>query len=301
MDDTEESGFAIIYTRVSTEMQLDGMGIEAQSKECEKWCYRNEMQIRGSFSDQAKSGGFYSAPKYKTYGLINGLTQEEFDKLPEREKKDEINLSKIEGIDHREQLKLALKTAKPGDIFVSFAMSRIARNLEVGLQILNYLKEKKVFIVLVKDNLDSRQKNSFKMIFTMYSIIAETERNMMIDRVKSAMDYKKDMGEFVGAIPFGWRLSDGKQSDLVPDEKEQEIIKLVKEMRKNKNQRGECWGYLKIAKELNKLGHKTKKGAEWGPSQVARIVNDKSVPQRTQGSKKAKEIKQKQKEEEDIE
>jgi DNA invertase Pin-like site-specific DNA recombinase len=294
MEDIQESGNAIIYARVSLEAQVEKTGLEVQINDCKKWAYRNELQVKGIYSDEGKSGKYVQS-KYKNYNLINGMTRDEFEKLPEKEQREEMNLSKIEGIDHRNKLKEALKACKEGDVFLCFSMTRIARNLEIGLQVLNYLKEKRVFVVLVKDNLDSRQK-TFKMQYSMLTIVAEMEHGMITDRVKSAMEYKKESQEFVGAIPFGWRLSDGKQSDLVPDEKEQEIIKLVKEMRKNKNQRGECWGYLKIAKELNKLGHKTKKGAEWGPSQVARIVNDKSVPQRTQGSKKAKENKLKERE-----
>jgi len=299
MDDIEESGFAVIYARVSLEAQVEKMGLDVQAKECERWCFRNELKIRGTYSDEGKSGKYVQS-KYKNYNLINGLTREEFEQLSEKEQREEMNLSKIEGIDHRLKLKEALKTCKTGDVFVCYAMTRIARNLEIGLQILNYLKDKKVFVVLVKDGLDSRQK-TFKMAFSMLSMVAEMEHGMITDRVKSAMEYKKDIGEFVGAIPYGWRLEDGKQSDLVPDEKEQEVISLIKELRNNKDKSGHNWGYLKIAKELNRRGHKTKKGAEWGPSQVARIVKEKNVPVRTNGSKKVKEMKQKQKEMEEKE
>jgi DNA invertase Pin-like site-specific DNA recombinase len=299
MDDIEESGFAVIYARVSLEAQVEKMGLDVQAKECERWCFRNELKIRGTYSDEGKSGKYVQS-KYKNYNLINGLTREEFEQLSEKEQREEMNLSKIEGIDHRLKLKEALKTCKTGDVFVCYAMTRIARNLEIGLQILNYLKDKKVFVVLVKDGLDSRQK-TFKMAFSMLSMVAEMEHGMITDRVKSAMEYKKDIGEFVGAIPYGWRLEDGKQSDLVPDEKEQEVISLIKELRNNKDKSGHNWGYLKIAKELNRRGHKTKKGAEWGPSQVARIVKEKNVPVRTNGSKKMKEMKQKQKEMEEKE
>jgi hypothetical protein len=296
MDDIEESGFAVIYARVSLEAQVEKMGLDVQIKECEKWCFRNELKIRGTFSDEGKSGKFI-ASKNKNYNLINGLTRDEFDKLSEKEQREEVNLSKIDGIDHRPKLKEALKVCKTGDVFVCFAMTRIARNLEIGLDVLNYLRDKQVFVVLVKDGLDSRQK-TFKMAFSMLSMVAEMEHGMITDRVKSAMDYKKDMGEFVGAIPYGWKLEDGKQSDLVPDEKEQEVISLIKELRNHKDETGHPWGYLRISRELNKRGYKTKKGAEWAPTQVARIIKEKSVPQRTKGSSKAKEIKSRQKLEE---
>ena len=298
MEDIEESGFAVIYARVSLEAQVEKMGLDVQIKECEKWSFRNELKVRGVFSDEGKSGK-YIASKNKNYNLINGLTREEFDKLQEKEQREEMNLYKIDGIDHRPKLKEALKSCKAGDVFVCFAMTRIARNLEIGLQVLNYLRDKKVFVVLVKDGLDSRQK-TFKMAFSMLSMVAEMEHGMITDRVQSAMDYKKDIGEFVGGIPYGWKLEDGKQSDLVPDEKEQEVIALIKTLRMNKDETGHPWGYLRISRELNKLGYKTKKGKEWGATQVARIVKDKSVPTRTKGSKKAKELKLRQKEMEEL-
>jgi site-specific DNA recombinase len=292
MDDIEESGFAVIYARVSLEAQVEKMGIDVQIRETEKWCFRNELKIRGTFSDEGKTGKYVQS-KNKNYNLINGLTREEFDKLSEKEQRDEMNLSKIDGIDHRIKLKEALKACKTGDVFVCFAMTRIARNLEIGLQVLNYLRDKKVFVVLVKDGLDSRQK-TFKMAFSMLSMVAEMEHGMITDRVQSAMDYKKDLGEFVGAIPYGWKLKDGKQSDLVPDEKEQEVITLIKQLRTNKDEFGRPWGYLRISRELNQRGLKTKKGADWSTTQVARIIKDKNVPTRTKGSHKAKEVKQRQ-------
>jgi site-specific DNA recombinase len=285
-DNVEETGSAIIYTRVSTEMQLDGMGIEAQTKECEKYCMRNELNVKGIYSDQAKSGGFHQSKPNKN--MINGLTMEQFNLLSEREKKDELRIAEIKGIEHRDQLKNALRTCKTGDVFVSFALSRLARNVEMGFDLLKYLREKKVIIVIVKDGLDSRFKQTFKPTYTMFSIMAEMERDSMIDRVKSSMTLKKELGEFVGNIPYGYMLANGKQSDLVPNPEEQENIKLMKELRNKTDPLGKKMSYSAIAEELNNRQIKTKNGKKWSHTQVIRIVNDKFVPKNTKGSYKAK-------------
>jgi DNA invertase Pin-like site-specific DNA recombinase len=282
----EETGFGVIYTRVSTEMQLDGMGLEAQSKDCTKWCHRNEAKIKGVFSDQGKSGGYHESSK-KNKHLINGLTLEQLNQLSPKEREDEIKISEIKGIEHRDQLKCALRTCKPGDMFVTYALTRLARNVEMAVSLIRYLKEKKVIIIFVKDGLDSRQA-SFKMTSTLLSMMAEMERDSMIDRVKSSMTLKRELGEFVGNIPFGYMLENGKQSDLIENPAEQEIIKLIKTLRDTKDTLGNPASFTSIAEELNKRELKTKNGKKWTHVQVMRIVKDKHIPQRTKGSYKAK-------------
>jgi DNA invertase Pin-like site-specific DNA recombinase len=287
MEDTQESGFAVIYCRVSTNIQRDeGLSIEFQIKECERWAQRNELKIRGIYKDEAKTGTktedkyfYYNDPK------LNPLNPDNYNKgINDLEYKDELKLSKIEGISHRPEFKTALKICKEGDLFICYALSRLARNLDISLKVYSYLKEKRVFLYSVKDSLDSRNRQS-KLHFQMLSMFSELEADLIKDRVKSGMDLKKEKGEFIGKIPYGWMLSDGKQSDLIPNPPEQQVISLMKELKELKDGNGKPMSYTKVAKEINRRGYRTKTGKEWTHVQVQRILTGKCNPKVTKGCK----------------
>lgn len=291
MEDTQESGFAVIYCRVSTNIQRDeGLSIEFQIKECERWAQRNELKVRGIFTDEAKTGTkTEDKPQYYTDPTLNPLNPENYKKgTNDSEYKDEVKLSKIEGISHRPQFKTALKTCNEGDIFICYSLTRLARNLDISLKVYSYLKDKKVFLYAVKDSLDSRNRAS-KLHFQMLSMFSELEADLIKDRVKSGMEMKKEKGEVIGRPSYGWMLSDGKQSDLIPNPKEQEIIQLMKELREIKDSEGKQMKYIHIAKELNKRGLKTKEGKDWTHVQVTRILTGKCTPKTTKGCKQKKE------------
>lgn len=287
MDDIDESNYAIIYCRVSTTMQAEnGMGIDMQLRECEKWCYRNDMKIKAVFSDEAKTGKKVDDSLIKKSQSLKSLDIDPSNyKLGKDDPDyiDDINLSKIEGISHRTEFKESLKLTKKGDMFICYSLTRLARNLEIALQVYTYLTNKKVFLCAVKDNIDMRNKNS-KMQFSMLSIFAELEGDLIRDRVQSSMDLKKERGEFVGAVPYGYKLDGGPGGPIVQDPKEQEVIKLIKELRDIKDIKGKPMNYTYISIELNKRGIKTKNGKDWGYSQISRILNRTGEPARVKGS-----------------
>jgi DNA invertase Pin-like site-specific DNA recombinase len=287
MEDTTESGYAVIYCRVSTSIQRDeGLSIEFQTKECERWAQRNELKIRGIYIDEAKTGTktedkqlYYNDPK------LNPLNPENYNKgVNDLDYKDELKLSKIEGISHRPEFKTALKICKEGDIFICYSLTRLARNLDISLKVYSYLKEKKVFLYSVKDTLDSRNRQS-KLHFQMLSMFSELEADLIKDRVKSGMDLKKERGEVIGAPPYGWMLSEGKQSDLILNPSEQQVIKIMNDLRQIRDSCGQPMSFSKIAKEINKRGYKTKLGKEWTHVQVGRILIGKCNPKVTKGCK----------------
>jgi DNA invertase Pin-like site-specific DNA recombinase len=294
MEDTQESGFAVIYCRVSTSIQRDeGLSIEFQIKECERWAHRNELKVRGIFTDEAKTGTkTEDKPQYFSDQTLNPLNPDNYKKgINDTEYKDEVKLSKIEGISHRPQFKTALKTCNEGDIFICYSLTRLARNLDISLKVYSYLKDKKVFLYAVKDSLDSRNRAS-KLHFQMLSMFSELEADLIKDRVKSGMEMKKEKGEVIGRPSYGWMLADGKQSDLIPNPKEQEVIKLMRDLRETKDQEGKQMKYIHIAKELNKRGLKTKEGKDWTHVQVTRVLQGKCNPKTTKGCKQKKEITQ---------
>jgi len=59
--------------------------------------------------------------------------------------------------------------------------------------------------------------------------LGEMERRQVKYRTKKAMEYKKQKGEVVGSIPYGFAR---KGKDLIPVEKEQEIIRIINRLYK---------------------------------------------------------------------
>jgi hypothetical protein len=70
-----------------------------------------------------------------------------------------------------------------------------------------------------------------------------------------------------GRPPFGWR-AEGKE--LVPDEREQEVIALARHLAQ------EGLSSRKIAARLEEADHRPKVGQKWSSVQVCRLLRERS-------------------------
>jgi DNA invertase Pin-like site-specific DNA recombinase len=101
-----------------------------------------------------------------------------------------------------------------------------------------------------------------RFFLTTIASLAELERGQISERTKIAMKHLKDNAKvFTGPI-FGW---DRQGNDIVPNWREQDIIDY---MRHRHYVQG--WSGNKIAKQLNELKVKGKKGGSWTSSMVLR-------------------------------
>ena len=101
-----------------------------------------------------------------------------------------------------------------------------------------------------------------RFFLTTIASLAELERGQISERTKLAMKHLKDNSKvFTGPI-FGW---DRQGGDIIPNWKEQDIIDY---MRHRHYVQG--WSGNKIAKQLNELKVKGKKGGSWTSSMVLR-------------------------------
>jgi len=101
-----------------------------------------------------------------------------------------------------------------------------------------------------------------RFFLTTIASLAELERGQISERTKIAMKHLKDNAKvFTGPI-FGW---DRQGDNIVPNWKEQDIIDY---MRHRHYVQG--WSGNKIAKQLNELEVKGKKGGSWTSSMVLR-------------------------------
>ncbi len=103
------------------------------------------------------------------------------------------------------------------------------------------------------------------------SMLAELERIRGSQRMKFVYASKRQKGEWVGPVPFGFSLgSDGK---LVPVEVEQPVISKILALR----DQGKA--LRAIAAELNSEGVPSRSGKPWNPMTVSAIIHRAGSPE----------------------
>ena len=95
--------------------------------------------------------------------------------------------------------------------------------------------------------------------------VAQWERDIISERTRDAMAFKRKSGQRVGAIPYGYDLGrDGEM--LVWNQHEQKAIANMERMRR----RG--FSYQRISDRLNTIGVTSKAGRNWYPKTVRSVL-----------------------------
>lgn len=107
---------------------------------------------------------------------------------------------------------------KEGDILITTELSRLARSLMEVLKIINTLIEKKVRVIVIKENFDVYNDNPAGMLMIhIMGAFYQYERSMISMRTKEAIRSKKDAGITVGRTKGSKNKSrklDGKESKI---------------------------------------------------------------------------------------
>lgn len=117
---------------------------------------------------------------------------------------EEIFQEKASGknADERPVLKQLIETAQAGDKVVFTKLDRFARSTKDALDIAEQLREKGVQMVIL--NFGGDTINLFgpsgKLIFTMFSAIAEFEREIMLERQRAGIERAKQAGKYKGRV-----------------------------------------------------------------------------------------------------
>lgn len=160
------------------------------------------------------------------------------------------------------------------DFILVDSFDRISREMDHFGWILSQLKE----IMKSKARLHSCTEDNdyeddhYKLFVIMLKTFGATEERIrIVERMQNARINKKKKGGFIGGMPpFGYRavMASGK---LFVNEPEVPVVKKVFELREKK------MSMEKVAIELNRLGYKTRKGMEFKPMTVQRIVKHKDL------------------------
>jgi site-specific DNA recombinase len=129
---------------------------------------------------------------------------------------------------------------------VVYSLSRLSRSTRDTLAIADELDAAGCDLVILRERVDTTTPSG-RMVFRMLAAINEFEREQLAERTSHAMQHMRAQGLRVGSIPHGYALADDG-AHLVPDDAEQEVVRLVKELR------GQGWTLQAISDELARRG-----------------------------------------------
>ncbi len=184
-----EGAKVYIYTRVSTDKQVDGYSLDAQKDEIIRYVQYKNMHISHEYTDEGKSGkSIQGRPGFQSM-------------------MDDI-------VENRDGIAFV----------VCFKLSRFGRNTADILNSLKLMKRYGVHLICVKENIDSSL-DSGKMMISILGAMAEIERDNINVQTMAGRREKARQGGWNGAkAPYGYKLEDGK---LVISPVEAEHIRVI--------------------------------------------------------------------------
>lgn len=218
---------AIGYIRVSTERQVqDGCSLDAQRVKLEAYCQQNGYDLFQVFKDEGISA---------------------------------------KRTDNRKGVQDAIRTAcQEGATLIVYSLSRLSRSVLDACTIAETLRKSGANLASCTESFDTTSPSG-NMIFQVLSSVAELERKMIGERVKSSLDLKKSKGEKLGGTcPFGFRV---KGSKLIQDQTEQDAISRMRTLR------AEGLSLRKIGKRLTDEGINPKSSKVWSAKVIRSLLN----------------------------
>ncbi|MBI1744426.1 recombinase family protein [Candidatus Acetothermia bacterium] len=187
------------YTRVSTEEQArEGLSLPAQVERIRAYCSAQGIRLSKILSDEGVSAAKPLAKRPAGAKLLEAIS------------------------------------ARDADTVVAIKLDRLFRDAVDCLATVKTWDEQGIALHLL--DLGGSAFNSAsalgRFFLTVMAGAAEMERNLISERTKGALTYKRSKGEWLGAAPFGHRWENGK---LLVDEMEQEIMAAMRCDRKAKH------------------------------------------------------------------
>lgn len=181
----------LLYSRVSTEIQVDGYSLDVQKNGLKRFAEREEMTVVDIYEDAGKSG------------------------------------KSIEGRPAFKKLLSDVENGLDVDYVLVYKLSRFGRNAADILNSLALLQTYDVNLICIEEGIDSSQ-TSGKLLISVLSAVAEIERENILEQTMNGRREKARQGKWNGGPPpYGYMIKDGI---LQIEEDEAKIVKMVFEM-----------------------------------------------------------------------
>ena len=165
---------------------------------------------------------------------------------------------------------LAMVEAGEVQAVIVAKLDRLTRSVEDLCTLLERLNRRGVTLISVAESLDTGSAAG-RLVLNIMTAVSQWEREAIGERTRDAMSHKRNQGERVGNIAYGYSLG-GDGVHVKPNDAEQEIVARIRELRRGHTLR-------QIAARLNEQGFRTRRGSAWRLESVARVVNSSSLIQ----------------------
>lgn len=148
----------LLYSRVSTEIQVDGYSLDAQKNGLKRFAEREEMTVVDMYEDAGKSG------------------------------------KSIEGRPAFKKLLSDVENGLDVDYVLVYKLSRFGRNTADILNSLALLQTYDVNLICIEEGIDSSQ-TSGKLLISVLSAVAEIERENILEQTMNGRREKARQGK----------------------------------------------------------------------------------------------------------
>ena len=225
---------AIGYARVSTEEQArEGVSLDNQEAKIRAYAVINDLELIDVVRDEGISG--------KT-----------------------LNRKGIARI-------LEMVQAREIDALVVYKLDRLSRKTIDTLNTIELFENNGVAFHSISERIDTKSASG-KFFLTIVSALAQMERDLISERTTDALSFKRTKREWMGRIPFGYRIED---NHLVEDPEAMRTIQKAKRMKSEGKTMREISGRLDLSlgyvhKVINTDLRKIKNGysKDYGPELV---------------------------------
>ncbi|MCP4580571.1 MAG: recombinase family protein [candidate division Zixibacteria bacterium] len=188
---TKQKIKAVGYCRVSTDEQAqDGLSLDYQQSRIKAYAESQDWSLIGFYVDAGYSGKNTNRPEFQR--MISDLQ------------------------------------SGKADILIVLKLDRITRKQRDLLNLLEGLLEPSgIGFKSVQESFDTST-GMGKAFIGMVSVFAQLEGDMISERTISILRNKRENGKWVGRIPYGFQINNGK---LIEDLKQMEVIKRIKRLK----------------------------------------------------------------------
>jgi len=219
---------ALGYARVSTDEQArEGVSLDAQRERIEAYAKAKDLELDEVLADEGLSGKNLSRPALK-----------ELLERCQRGSVCHVIVWKLDRLTRRTRHLLSLVE----DVF-------LAHQIELHS---------------VSGSLDTSTPHG-RFVLTLFGGLAQMERELIGERTRSAMAFKREQLQPTSHPPLGFRAN-GSRHRMIPVPEELKIVRTILDLWR----RGQS--YRSIAQQLDAGGVPTKQGGRWRHTTVSRVV-----------------------------